>query len=282
MTQDNAAADSETKAPSELKAYTESNRQAWNEVMPLHQKAAKAKWDTAFMQPGFVRLPAVEVEYFNQMGIAGKNVAHLCCNNGIELLSLKNLGAGACVGFDICDEAIKEAQERAQLCHIDCRFVRSDVYEIGDEYSNSFDLIYISTGCLGWLPELPRFFARAAALLRADGSVFIHEIHPFCEMLPFDTSVTDDPLRIVSPYFTFKPYVEYGGLDYVGNAVYEAKAAQYWFVHTLSEIVTGLIGAGMALDFFREYDTAISPHQKRIEDLKVGVPLSYMMVAHKP
>ena len=265
-----------------LKAYTESNRLAWNEVMPLHQKAAKARWDAAFMQPGFVRLPAVEVEYFKQTGIEGTDVAHLCCNNGIELLSLKNLGAGTCIGFDISDEAIKEAQERAQLCHIDCRFVRSDVYEIGDEYNNSFDMVYISTGCLGWLPDLPQFFTRAAALLRPHGRVYMHEIHPFCEMLPFDTSVTDDPLRIIDRYFKAEPHVEYGGLDYVGNAVYEGKAAQYWFVHTLSDIVTGLIANELSIEYFREYDTAVSPHQKRIEDLKAGVPLSYLMVARKP
>jgi SAM-dependent methyltransferase len=281
VTQDNAAVDLDMGDQSSLKAYTESNRRAWNEVMPLHQKAAKAKWDAAFMQPGFVRLPAVEVEYLTQIGIVGKDVAHLCCNNGIELLSLRNLGAGACVGFDICDEAIAEAQARAQLCRIDCRFVRSDVYEISDEYNESCDLVYISTGCLGWLPDLPRFFARAAALLRARGCVFIHEIHPFCEMLPFDNSATGDPLRIVEPYFTFKPYVEYGGLDYVGNAVYDGKAAQYWFVHTLSAIVTGLISNGLALEHFSEHDTAISPHQKRIEDLRAGVPLSYVMIARK-
>jgi hypothetical protein len=119
-------------------------------------------------------------------------------------------------------------------------------------------------------------------MLRPQGHVYIHEIHPFCEMLPFDNSATGDPLRIVEPYFTFKPYVEYGGLDYVGNAVYDGKAAQYWFVHTLSAIVSGLISNGLSLAYFHEYDTAISPHQKRIEDLHAGVPLSYVMVALKP
>ncbi len=36
-----------------LKNYTEANRSAWNEAMPLHQKANKDKWDIAFSVPDF-------------------------------------------------------------------------------------------------------------------------------------------------------------------------------------------------------------------------------------
>jgi SAM-dependent methyltransferase len=57
--------------------------------------------------------------------------------------------------------------------------VRTDVYEIGTEYDDRFDVVYVSSGGLGWLPDLPLFFAGAAALLREGGHVFVHEIHPF-------------------------------------------------------------------------------------------------------
>jgi SAM-dependent methyltransferase len=281
MKRDKTAEAREALAPSGLKTYTESNRQAWNEVTPLHQKAAKAKWDSAFSRAGFVRLPGVQLDLLKGIGIAGKSVAHLCCNNGIELLSLKNLGAGLCVGFDISDEAVKEAQERAQRCGIDCRFVRTDVYDIGAEYDNWFDMVYITVGCLGWLPDLNRFTARAAALLRDRGCIFMHEIHPFYEMLPFDNDAVGDPLRIVGPYFKPAPYIEYGGLDYLGNVDYPSAAAQYWFVHTMSDIITSLIACGLSLEHFREYEAAITPHQRPIEQLKAGVPLSYTLVARK-
>jgi hypothetical protein len=45
----------------DLKRYTEANRAAWNEVMPIHQRAAKEKWDRSFSQPGFVCLDDLEV-----------------------------------------------------------------------------------------------------------------------------------------------------------------------------------------------------------------------------
>jgi ubiquinone/menaquinone biosynthesis C-methylase UbiE len=266
---------------SDLKRITESNRAAWNEVMPLHQRAAGEKWDRLFAQPGYVRLDEIEIGLFHQLGLKGKSVVHLCCNNGVELLSLKNLGAGECVGFDICDAAIREASERASKCQIDCQFVRSDVYEIDAGYADRFDLAYISVGCLGWMPDLELFFEKSAALLRRGGQVFIREIHPFSEMLPLSQGDAAGGLRVVGPYFKPEPYVEQGGLDYVGNSDYPAGATQYWFVHTLSSIVMGLIHQGITIEHFSESEQAVSPHQRHIEAAQDGVPLSYVMIGRK-
>lgn len=210
-----------------LRFYTQVNRAAWNEVMPLHQQAAREKWDRAFMQAGYSCLDEPAPDLLRQIGIAGKAMAHLCCNVGIELLSIKNLGAGECIGFDISDEAIPEAQERADLCKIDCSYVRTDVYDIGSEYTQRFNLVYLSPGTLGWLPDLPRFLVIAAGLLREHGRIFIHEIHPFLEMLPFDDYAGEDVLRIIEPYFKPEPYIDYGGLDYVGKTQYSSTKPQY-------------------------------------------------------
>jgi SAM-dependent methyltransferase len=266
---------------SELKKYTEANRAAWNEVIPLHQKAAKEKWDGAFTHPGYVCLKDNEVDLLKHVGIEGRSVAHLCCNNGIELLSLKNLGASECVGFDISDEAVKEAGDRATLCHIDCRFVRTDVFDIGPEYNDRFDMIYVSAGGLGWLPDLKLFFGKASTLLRSGGVIFIHEVHPFSEMLPFDDLKEGSCLKIIDPYFVQGAIVDTGGLDYIGNSQYNAKTTQYWFVHKLSDILMGMIGNGVAIEHFSEYEADISAGHKRIEDAKAGVPLSMILVGRK-
>jgi ubiquinone/menaquinone biosynthesis C-methylase UbiE len=266
---------------SDLKHYTEANRAAWNEVMPLHQRAAKEKLDQLFSQPGYVCLDELEIGLLQHVGLKGKNVVHLCCNNGVELLSLKNLGAGESIGFDISDEAIKEASERAEQSRIDCQFVRSDVYEIDAKYNNRFDIVYISVGCLGWMPDLKLFFAKAVSLLRQDGLVFIHEVHPFTEMLVLDDDQEADRLRIIEPYFKPEPYIEQGGLDYVGNAEYTSTTTQYWFVHTLSSILMGLIDNGIILEHFSEYDTDISSVHRRVEEAKAGVPLSYILIGRK-
>jgi 2-polyprenyl-3-methyl-5-hydroxy-6-metoxy-1,4-benzoquinol methylase len=264
-----------------LKHYTEANRAAWNEVMPYHQQAAKEKWDRLFAQPGYVCLKVNEIEQLRQCGLEGKSVAHLCCNNGVELFSLKNLGAGECIGFDICDAAIQEAEQRSRESGIDCRFVRTDVYEIGEEYEARFDMIYITVGCLGWMPDLKLFFARAAAMLRENGIVFIHEIHPFAELLPYGSHPDAGSLRIVEPYFKSEPYIEQGCLDYMGNVDYPSITTQYWFTHTLSEIMMALVENGIAIEKFIEYEKAISPHHYPIEAQKAALPLSYILIGRK-
>jgi ubiquinone/menaquinone biosynthesis C-methylase UbiE len=266
---------------SDLKRITESNRAAWNEVMPLHQRAASVKLDRLFSQPGHVHLDATEVDLLERIELTGKNVAHLCCNNGSELLSLKNLGAAECVGFDICDLAIQEARQRAAANRIDCQFVRTDVYEIDPIYEQRFDLVYISAGCLGWLPDLQQFFARAAVLLKLGGRVFIHEIHPFSEMLPFDEEQPTEKLGITSPYFKKEPYLEQGGLDYIGHAEYASTTTQYQFVHTLSDILMGLINNNLQIEQFHEYEQDISAGHRRIEEAKAGIPLSYILIGRK-
>jgi SAM-dependent methyltransferase len=265
----------------ELERYTEANRQAWNEVMPLHQQSARARLDEAFAQPGHVMLDTGTLDALGRIGIQGRDVAQLACNNGTELLSIKNLGARRCVGFDISDLAIEEAQARARLCGIDCEYVRTDVYAIPAEYDESFDLLYISAGALGWMPDLNRFLMRAAALLRPGGRLLIREIHPLLEMLPGDDQPDLDPLRIIEPYFKAEPYVDYGGLDYVGRTTYTSVRPQYWFVHTLGDIVTGVVEGGLALERMSEHREDISAGHRRQEQAAIAVPLSYTLIARR-
>ena len=263
-----------------IKAYTEANRLAWNEVMPLHQKANHHKWDDAFSTPGFAALDNTELEVLDSIGIVGKTIAHPCCNNGVELMSLKRLGAHRCVGFDISDAAIEEAVIRSEKFDIDCQFVQTDVYEISEEYYGCFDLVYISVGCLGWLPDIRLFFETVSLLLNDTGVLFIYEMHPFTAMLPTDSDTDADPLKIIEPYFKKEPYAENSGIDYVGKTTYESQT-QYWFVWTLSEIMMAIIENGMQIKWFDEYSKDIGAVHQRNMNSGISMPLSYTLVAEK-
>lgn len=265
----------------DLKHITESNRQAWNEVMPWHQQAAAAGLDQAFSLPGHVVIDEEEIRLLNLVGLQGRDVVHLCCNNGSELLSIKNLGAARCLGIDISDAAIHEATQRAFNSHIACQFIRSDIYDLDPGSFEPFDLAYISAGCLTWLPDLDLFFAQAAGLLKPGGHVFIHEIHPFSEMLPYDDQGLPDPLRLVEPYFRSEPFIEQGGLDYLGHAVYPSNTTQFEFVHTLSAILMGLVRNHFQLKHFYEYEKDISAGHNQVASTRAGVPLSYILVGKK-
>jgi Methyltransferase domain. len=265
----------------DIKFYTHQNREAWNEVMPKHQAAAKGKLDQWFSSPGYV---CIEDENFLQVlgeiGVEGKDIIHLCCNNGIELLSLKNMGANRCVGIDICDEAIAEAQERAAKCNINCEFIRSDVYDIPEELYHSFDIVQLTAGCIGWIPDLKEFFKIIFHLLRTNGVVLIHEIHPFSEMLPFDHNDIENRLQIIEPYFRDEAIAENSSLDYVGGTDYTAKT-QYWFVHTISALIMALINNGLRIKYFSEHTEDRSAGHKKQEELNAKIPLSYILVGEK-
>ncbi|MBN1969250.1 MAG: class I SAM-dependent methyltransferase [Candidatus Delongbacteria bacterium] len=176
-----------------IKEFTAKNRIAWNDVMPLHQKANGTRWDERFADPQFSAQDENEKAEFNRVGFIGKNIAQFCCNNGVELLSLKRAGAGRCVGFDISDSAIEEANERAKRFNITVEYVQSDIYEIGSEYDNQFDIVYFTVGAIGWLPDLDKLWSICTRLLRENGQILIYEQHPFS--LVFSGDGAENPLN---------------------------------------------------------------------------------------
>ena len=131
------------------------------------------------------------------------------------------------------------------------------------------------------MPDLKLFFEKVATLLRSDGLLFMHEIHPITDVLPLAGSEDADSLCFAEPYFKTEPYVEYGGLDYLGNSAHYSSIPQDWFVHTMSSVLMGLIDKGMAMEHFSESPTALSPNHHHIEEADAGIPLSYFLIGRK-
>lgn len=263
-----------------IKKHTETNRLAWNEAMPYHQQANNDYWDQAFSEPNYISMPAREVALLNDLDISNKRIAHVCCNNGVELMSLKNMGAGECVGFDICDEAVIEAQQRADKFNIACEFVREDIYDISPDYNGYFDIIYISAGCLIWTPDIERFFNKLFLLLGKEGIVFIHEIHPVAHMLPLDLQTDKNPLQIINPYFSDTPVTGTTGLDYIGNTQYKSREF-YMYLRTFSDLIMALINCSFLLKHFVEYTYDLSRNMNRVTKSDLAIPLSYIMISTK-
>ncbi|MEE2982750.1 MAG: hypothetical protein VX929_05595 [Pseudomonadota bacterium] len=46
-----------------------------------------------FAKPGYNQLGEVECEDLENLGVQSKDVARLACNNGREILSIRNMGA---------------------------------------------------------------------------------------------------------------------------------------------------------------------------------------------
>jgi ubiquinone/menaquinone biosynthesis C-methylase UbiE len=210
--------------------------------------------------------------------VAGKDVVQLCCNNGRELLSVKNLGAGACVGFDSAEGFIEQAHELAAASGLACEFVCTDVYDIPADYDSSFDLVTITIGVLSWMPDLPDFLAVAARLLRPGGALFIYEQHPILDMI--EPGKADEPVAWDYSYFRREPFVDLDGLDYYGGETYQSKPLTS-FHHRLSEVIMAGLASGLAVEHIEELAGHISNCWYNVERQGPELPMSYTLVLRK-
>jgi SAM-dependent methyltransferase len=163
--------------------YTAANRAAWDASARFHEEGAEfAKLLDGFAKPGFSCLDAVLSERLEALAVAGKDAAQLCCNNGREILSVKNLGAGRSVGFDQSGAFLEQARRLAAAGKLDCDFVEGDVYKIPADYDGAFDMVLITIGVFGWMPDLGAFFDVIARLMRPGGALLVYEQHPIMNM----------------------------------------------------------------------------------------------------
>ncbi len=261
------------------KEITNANRESWEEVAPLHRVQNLERLMSAFQEPGYSCLDEVETARLLALGVAGKDVAQLCCNNGRELLSIKNMGARRCVGFDGAQGFIEQARELAAAGAIDCTFVGIDVYEIPSDYDTCFDLATVTIGVLGWMPDLRGFFSVAARLLRPGGALFIYEQHPILDMV--EPGKADEPVSWDYSYFREEPFVETEGLDYYGGGTYESKPLSS-FHHTMSDIIMAGIESGLGVEHFQELPNHISMTWYNVAQQGPRLPMSYTLVLRKP
>ncbi|MFP8879947.1 MAG: class I SAM-dependent methyltransferase [Myxococcota bacterium] len=259
--------------------YTAANRRAWNQSAPVHRSSDRFQvLLDGFGEPGFSCLKPTETERLREIGVGGKQVAQLCCNNGRELLSIKNMGAAHCVGFDQSAGFLAQARELAAAGPLECRFVETDIYEISHEFDAAFDLVVITIGVFGWMPDLGGFFDVVSRLLRPGGHLFVHEQHPITNMLEPGNA---DPFGLAHSYFRTEPFVD-GDL-----IVYEQKDAgeggtSYWFVHTLGDLISACLDRDLALVHFAESPANISSDVFDVyADQAAQLPLSYTLTARK-
>lgn len=266
----------------DYKKITEANREAWNEVTPIHQKHRPENYQELFRQKGFSTLDNLITTKLNQVGLKGKTAAQLCCNNGRETLSLLNLGADRAVGFDISDEAVTEARELARSAGLECEFVRTDVYDITNEHFGKYDMVFITIGGLSWLPDLNRFFGVVSNMLKPGGDLVIYEQHPF--LYVFATEVDDDfdpdfRTKVAFSYFRTDPWRDDQGIDYIGKTTYKSKP-NFSYTQKVSDIVNGIVKNGIRLDEFNEYSHDISETYGGLENGDF-LPRCYILLGHK-
>jgi SAM-dependent methyltransferase len=268
--------------PNDHDRFIDANREAWDQSAPLHRTGPDwAPLLDGFRTPGFSCLDEIATARLTAIGIDGRAVAQICCNNGREILSIKNLGAGRCVGFDQSAAFLAQARELAAAGAIDCTFVEGDAYRIDAAYDGAFERVVITIGVFGWMPDLQGFLKVAARLLAPDGVLCIYEQHPIMQMMePWDEP---DPARLTHSYFKGEPFIDEGPILYDdAEKPRTGGAVQYWFPHKLSDILTACLTAGLTIEAFEEFPHNISAASFELyTDQPAQPPQSYWLTARK-
>jgi len=174
----------------------------------------------------------------------------------------------------VSDAFIAQGVRLAAAANVELELVRTSIYDIAGTYDDAYDIVYVTVGALGWLPDLRAFFALVARILRPGGVLFIYEMHPLLDMLDPEAG-----LALKRSYFTREPMVEAGAPDYL-DPTQQISEASYWFHHTLSEIMSGCLQSGLAIERFEEHAHDVSMVFASLAPLGM-LPLSYVLLARR-
>jgi len=275
--------------------------------VPIHQQSyGLAAYDDPAYLSGVVRAdiprmaPYLPAPSNPAQPLAGLAVCHLQCHIGTDTLSLARAGAQV-TGVDFSLSALQSAAKLTAKYGVPASWVETDVLDAraavtkaalaaGNSEPPLFDLVYTSVGTTEWLPDLAKWAAQIAALLRPGGLFYIHDSHPF--MYVFDDDDTDN-LIAVYPYFPDgTAMVDDEEYSYSGDQKLQ-NTRNYTWQHSISEIINALLDAGLVLLRMEEGTTIPWQYSEMMvedgddnyawpEPLRNGVPVSYTLIARKP
>jgi len=260
----------------------------WESRVPVH--AASQTYDLAGLAADPKRLSHVVAFDAPFLGeLSAVDAVHLQCHIGTDTLSLARLGARV-TGLDFSPSALAAARDLAARAGVDITFVESELYGAVDVLGpERFDLVYTGIGALCWLPDIRRWAAVVASLLRPGGRLYIREGHP---VLWATEQLEPGRLELRYPYFErggptrFDEAITYTDGDEIGEPV------SYEWNHGLGEIVQAVLDAGLTVTRLVEHDEVDWPAYPWFEPAEGGrfrmpgdrsiVPLEYTLEARRP
>ena len=221
--------------------------------------------------------------------VTGKTLLHSQCHIGTDTLSWAKLGATV-TGLDFSPDALAVARDLAAKGGWDATFVETEFYDSPAHIRDTFDLVYTSVGAINWLPDMTEWARILAGFLKPGGQFYIRDGHPMLGAL--DDERDDDQLVVEYPYFNSgEPMKWEGDESYAGTAKLENTVNFEW-PHSISEVVTALLDAGLVIDHLREYQhldwrffSWMEQDGERFvlpEGRRGHLPLQFSVLAHKP
>ncbi|MFX1454403.1 MAG: class I SAM-dependent methyltransferase [Promethearchaeota archaeon] len=269
------------------KKYFKANKELWDEFARLHYEIESEEYSVKSFLLGQTTLKAYELK---EMGdVKGKSLLHLQCHFGLDTLSWAREGA-IVTGIDISSESIRLAKLLTRQAKLEARFIETNVYDLPNVLSETFDIVYTSIGVLCWLNDLKEWGKIIAKFLKPGGFFYIAEIHPFSMVFDNETEDIKD-LQVNCDYFHDPKPMEFTANGSYGSNVKIDPKKEYEWNHSMSDIVNSLIEAGLKINFLNEYPFTVwkqFPFVERGDDgyyhlknQKAEVPLLFTLKAEK-
>lgn len=261
--------------------YIEGNKAAWEEAFDNRDASWGADVAEKIRQEDYAFFNQETQDVLRTINVEGKVIGQFCCNNGRELLSLVKSGkAKKGVGFDIAENQVAFANEKAKELGLPCEFVAANVYDIDDRYKEQFDLVIITIGALCWFEDLKRFFGIVAKCMKPGAEIVINEQHPCTNMLATSGDEPYDPDHALECHYSYfeHQWTSNGGMYYMTQKCYESKTFTD-FTHSMSEIMTGMCSNGIVITGLKEFDYDISGGFAAVD--RKAFPLSMIIQGRK-
>lgn len=262
-----------------MENYLDINRNLWNAKVDSHLKS-----DFYFVDEflkGRTSLNSIELALLGD--IKDKKILHLQCHFGQDSISLSRLGAKV-TGVDLSDKALEAAQDLAEKCGTDTRFVLSDIYDLPNVLHEKFDIVYTSYGVIGWLPDLEKWGRVISHFLNPGGKLILVEFHPVVWM--YD----DDFTFVKYSYFNDEVISQTSDGTYADRTAEIAEEEISWN-HPTADVLTGVLQVTLEIRSFQEYNWSPYPCFRHTEEFEKGkyrlapfgnkIPLVFSLVAQK-
>jgi SAM-dependent methyltransferase len=273
----------------EVGRMVRANQANWDARTPVHVASEFYAVGRSDPQGWFAPFEWVELG-----DLAGRELAHLQCHIGIETIGLARRGARV-TGLDFSAAAVAEARRIAAEEDAEIDYVHADVHDaaarLGDE---RFDIVYTGKGALCYLPDLPRWAATVVDLLKPGGFVYIAEFHPLLNALGPKPGPGEGPeLLLRHDYLEGRGAIERDAtFTYTDGPALASDTVSYEWAHSLGEVVTTLVRAGLRIDSLTETELLPWPRWPQMTRTDSGwwalpddeprVPLLYGLKASKP
>lgn len=264
-----------------MEKYIEGNKAAWEEAFDNRDASWGADITERIQNEEYPFFEKEMVGILRNIDTEGKTIGQFCCNNGRELLSLVNSGKAAKgVGFDIAENQVAFANEKARELNLPCTFEAVNIYDINEHFKELFDVVIITIGALCWFEDLNRFFEIVAKCMKTGAIIVLNEQHPCTNMLAAEGEAAFDSGHRMECHYSYFEHVWTGneGMYYMTRRSYHSKTFTD-YTHPMEEIITGMCNNGILITGLQEFDYDISGGFTSIDHN--GFPLSMILQGKK-